>query len=116
MSRYITGTNILFFGVFMNIYVGNLPFTATDADLKEIFVEYGEVSTAKVILDRETGRSRGFGFIEMSENAARKAITELEGAEYEGKQLTVNEAKQRTTGFGGNDRNRGGSGGGRRSY
>ena len=98
----------------MNIYVGNLPFTTSDADLKEIFTEYGEIQSAKVILDRETGRSRGFGFIEMSETAARKAIAELDGAEYDGKQLTVNEAKEKRQGFGGGDRNRGG--GGRRSW
>ncbi|OGU60721.1 MAG: RNA-binding protein [Ignavibacteria bacterium GWF2_33_9] len=77
----------------MNIYVGNLPFSATDESLKEIFTEYGQVQSAKVIVDRETGRSKGFGFVEMSDNAARKAITELNETEYEGKQITVNEAR-----------------------
>ena len=77
----------------MNIYVGNLPFTATDEDLKNIFSEYGKVDSAKVIVDRETGRSKGFGFIEMSDNAARKAIDTLHETEYEGNQITVNEAR-----------------------
>ena len=91
----------------MNIYVGNLPFSMSDQDLKGLFAEYGEVNSAKIILDRETGRSRGFGFVDMSENAARKAISELNGSEYDGKQLTVNEAMQKKQGFGGGgDRDR----------
>lgn len=80
----------------MNIYVGNLPFSATDEDLKNIFSEYGNVDSAKVIIDRETGRSKGFGFVEMSDNAARKAIETLHEAEYEGKQISVNEARPKT--------------------
>ena len=96
----------------MNIYVGNLPFSATDEDLKELFAEHGEVQKAKVIIDRESGRSRGFGFVEMSDNAARKAITTLNETEYEGKQLSVNEARERTTG----GSNGGGYGNRRRSY
>ena len=92
----------------MNIYVGNLPFSTTDQDLKDIFSEYGEVSSAKIILDRETGRSRGFGFVEMSDTAAKKAIGELKGAELEGKPLTVNEALEKKPRFGG------GGGGGNR--
>jgi cold-inducible RNA-binding protein len=100
----------------MNIYVGNLPFSTTEDELREIFTEYGEVQTVKIILDRETGKPRGFGFVDMSENAARKAISELNGADYNGKQLTVNEAMQKKQGFGGGDRNRGGGGGGRRSW
>lgn len=94
----------------MNIYVGNIPFSTTDDELKDIFAEYGEVHSAKIISDRETGRSRGFGFVEMSENIGRKAISELDGSQYEGKQLTVNEARPKKQGFGGggggNDRNR----------
>jgi RNA recognition motif-containing protein len=90
----------------MNIYVGNLPFSATDEDLKKIFAEYGEVQKAKVITDRESGRSRGFGFVEMSDNAARKAISTLNETEYEGKQLSVNEARERTNGGGGGYGNR----------
>lgn len=90
----------------MNIYVGNLPFGATDANLKELFSEYGEVISTKIILDRETNRSRGFGFVEMSENAGRKAISALNGTEFEGKEITVNEAREKRQNFGGGDRNR----------
>ncbi|MBI5326315.1 MAG: RNA-binding protein [Ignavibacteriae bacterium] len=82
----------------MNIYVGNLPFATTDEDLKQIFAEYGEVQKARVIIDRESGRSRGFGFVEMSDNAARKAISTLNETEYDGKQLTVNEARDKSNG------------------
>ncbi len=91
----------------MNIYVGNLPFSTTEDDLRELFTEFGEVLSAKVIKDRETGRSRGFGFIEMSDNSARTAITELDGSD-----IRVNESKPKTQRFGGNrnrnDRGRGG--------
>jgi RNA recognition motif-containing protein len=90
----------------MNIYVGNLPSTVTDDEIKEIFSEYGEVHSAKIILDRDTNKPRGFGFVEMSETAARKAITALNGAELEGKELVVNEARAKKQGFGGGDRNR----------
>ena len=94
----------------MNIYIGNLPFSSTETDLTEIFAKFGEVSSTKIILDRETGRSRGFGFVEMSDSAARKAISELNGTEYDGKQLTVNEAQDKRSSFGNRDRNQ------RRSY
>jgi RNA recognition motif-containing protein len=79
----------------LNIYVGNLPFSATEDDLKEVFSSFGTVVSAKVIMDRETGRSRGFGFVELGDNSARKAISELNGAEYDGKVLTVNEAREK---------------------
>jgi cold-inducible RNA-binding protein len=80
----------------MNIFVGNLPFTATTADLEELFGEYGAIDSAAVINDRETGRSRGFGFVEMPDNAeASKAIEELNGYELGGRALTVNEARPR---------------------
>lgn len=80
----------------MNIFVGNLPFSATSADLEELFGEYGSIDSAAVINDRETGRSRGFGFVEMSDNAeATKAIEELNGYELGGRPLTVNEARPR---------------------
>jgi RNA recognition motif-containing protein len=82
----------------MNIYVGNLPFSAKEDDLRDIFSEYGEVKSAKIITDRETGRSRGFGFIEMGDSEAKKAIDTLSGAELEGKQLTINEARQKREG------------------
>lgn len=86
----------------MNIYVGNFPFGASQDELKALFEEYGHVESAKLIIDRETGRSRGYGFIEMSENIARKAIAELNGAEFMGKEITVNEAKprERSNGYG----------------
>jgi RNA recognition motif-containing protein len=90
----------------MNIYIGNLPNEMTENELKSIFAEFGEVHSTKIINDRETGRSRGFGFVEMSENAGRKAISELKDVEYEGRTLTVNESKPKTQGFGGNDSRR----------
>lgn len=87
----------------MNIYVSNLSFDLLDEDLKGFFTPYGEVSSAKIITDRETGRSRGFGFVEMADSAsAKKAIDELNGADVEGRALNVNEAKPKTDrGFGG---------------
>lgn len=96
----------------MNIYVGNLPFSTTEDDLRELFTEYGEVLSAKVIMDRETGRSRGFGFIEMGDNSARNAIAELDGSEFEGNDIRVNESRPKRQGYGNNrnrnDRGRGG--------
>lgn len=78
----------------MNIYVSNLSFNVQDEDLRGFFAEYGEVSSAKVILDRESGRSRGFGFVEMPDNAAAQtAISELDGATVEGRNIKVMEAK-----------------------
>ncbi|MEN9949313.1 MAG: hypothetical protein RLZZ557_779 [Bacteroidota bacterium] len=102
----------------MNIYVSNLSFNVQDEDLKGFFEEYGEVSSAKVITDKFTGRSRGFGFVEMSDDAAaQKAIQELDGATVEGRAIKVSEAKPReqrpsTGGGGGPRRNFGGGGGG----
>ena len=81
----------------MNIYISNLSYDVNDSDLRELFEEYGEVSSAKVIMDRETGRSRGFGFVEMSDDTqGQKAIDELNQAEYDGKVINVNVAKPRT--------------------
>jgi RNA recognition motif-containing protein len=99
----------------MNIYVGNLPFQTTADDLIQVFGEYGAVTRAQVVSDRETGRSRGFGFVEMSEGG-EQAITALSGAEFQGRTLTVNEAKPREDRprFGGSDRPRSGSGHGKR--
>ncbi|MEL5894494.1 RNA-binding protein [Bacteroides sp. GD17] len=80
----------------MNIYISGLNFNTTDADLNDLFSEYGEVSSARVITDRESGRSRGFAFVEMSDDtAAQKAIDELNGAEYDQKVITVNVARPR---------------------
>lgn len=94
----------------MNIYVGNLAYKVSDKDLKEIFEEFGEVVSAKVITDRETGRSKGFGFVEMeNESEAQQAIDELDGNEMNGRAIKVNKAKPKPTG------NRGG-GHGKRSY
>ena len=80
----------------MKIYVGNLPFGIDDDALLKLFQEYGEVESAKVIVDRYTGRSRGFGFVEMSDaDGARKAIETVNGQDVEGRSLTVNEARPR---------------------
>jgi RNA recognition motif-containing protein len=78
----------------MNIYVSNLSFNIQDEDLKEFFASYGEVTSAKIITDRETGRSRGFGFVEMSDEAAsKKAIAELDGTTVENRSISVSVAK-----------------------
>ena len=79
----------------MNIYVGNLPFSTTSEDLEALFGEYGAVESAAVINDRETGRSRGFGFVEMSNEDGARAINELDGKDYSGRDLRVNEARPR---------------------
>ncbi len=101
-----------------NLYVGNLSFNTTTDDLRQAFESYGTVTSASVITDRETGRSRGFGFVEMT-TGADEAIEALNGADLQGRTITVNEARPRTDrrggggGGGGGDR-RGGGGGGRR--
>jgi len=77
------------------IYVGNINYNATAEDLKPLFAQYGEVLSIKIINDRETGRSKGFGFVEM-ESGAETAIEELNGKEFQGRRLRVNEAKPRT--------------------
>jgi cold-inducible RNA-binding protein len=80
-----------------NLFVGNLPFSIGSSELEELFTPFGEVSRAQVISDRDTGRSRGFGFVEMdSDEAAQKAIEELDGSDYEGRQLKVNVARERS--------------------
>ncbi len=79
----------------MNIYVGNLPFTTTASELEELFGQYGAVDSASVINDRETGRSRGFGFVEMEDAAGKTAIEELDGSDMGGRNLKVNEARPR---------------------
>jgi RNA recognition motif-containing protein len=104
----------------MNIYVSNLSFTVQDEDLRGFFTDYGEVTSAKVIMDKETGRSRGFGFVEMSDDVAgQKAIKELDGAQVDGRPIRVNVAKPReergnSGGGGGGRRFSGGGGGGNR--
>jgi RNA recognition motif-containing protein len=104
-----------------NIYVGNLVWDCSADDLLALFQEHGNVARAQVITDRETGRSRGFGFVEMNDDTeAQRAIEALNGADYKGRPLTVNEAKPREDrGGGGGGRgygNRGGGGGGRGGY
>jgi RNA recognition motif-containing protein len=80
-----------------NLFVGNLPFSTGSPELEEMFTPFGAVSRAQVITDRDTGRSRGFGFVEMdSDEAAQKAIDELDGSDYEGRQLKVNIARERS--------------------
>jgi RNA recognition motif-containing protein len=98
------------------IYVGNLPFSATQESLNDLFSQFGAVTSTKIITDRDTGRSKGFGFVEMSDaSAADAAIEKLHGSDMGGRNLTVNEAKPmepRTGGFGGGNRDRGGDRGG----
>jgi RNA recognition motif-containing protein len=80
----------------VNIFVGNLAFTATEQDLRQLFEAYGTVDTVNIITDRETGRPRGFGFVEMPDStAARAAIAGLQGTEFAGRAINVNEAKPR---------------------
>ena len=89
----------------MNIYVGNLDYGITNESLQELFTEFGQVVNANVITDRETGRSKGFGFVEMSEkNEGIKAISKLNGQEVNGRALKVNEAQQRSSGGSNNNR------------
>ena len=90
------------------LYVGNLPYSVSDSDLQQMFEAHGTVQSAQVIMDRDTGRSKGFGFVEMSnDQEALNAIRELNGKQHEGRSLTVNEAKPRVDRGG----SRGGSGG-----
>ena len=80
----------------INIYVGNLPYSITDDELGELFSPFGEISSAKVIMDRESGRSKGFGFVEMLEKAdAEEAIKALDGSSVSGRNIRVNEARPR---------------------
>src|SRR5438128_1826994 len=94
------------------LYVGNLTYGVTDSNLLQMFEPHGTVQSAQVIMDRDTGRSKGFGFVEMgNDQEAQAAITALNGKEVEGRHLTVNEAKPRPAGAG-----QGGQGSGRRGY
>jgi len=93
------------------IYVGNLPFSATDAELTQLFGKHGTVHSVALINDRETGRPRGFGFVEMDDNEAMAAIAALNGHDMGGRNLRVNEAEDKRSGGGGG---RGGFGGGGR--
>ena len=80
----------------MNLYISNLSYNISDEDLRQLFAGYGEITSAKVIMDRETGRSRGFGFVELSDDElAKKAIEELNQASYDGKVINITEARPR---------------------
>ncbi|MDR0845448.1 MAG: RNA-binding protein [Tannerella sp.] len=104
----------------MNIFIAGLSFKVNDADLENLFEEYGTISSAKVITDRQSGRSKGYGFVEMADNeAGAKAIAELNGAEYDGRTISVSEARPREehpkreySGGGNRDYNGGNRGGG----
>jgi cold-inducible RNA-binding protein len=100
------------------LYCGNLSYNVASSDLDQIFGEYGTVKTAEVIMDRDTGRSKGFGFVEMnSDQEAEAAIAGVNGKEHDGRTLTVNEARPREARSGGGGRGGyGGGGGGRRGY
>ena len=96
----------------MKIYVGNLSFDTTETELNEAFAAHGAVQKADLVMDRDTGRPRGFGFVEMADNDARDAIAALDGTSLGGRQIRVNEARPRENRGGGGD-HRGGGGGGR---
>jgi RNA recognition motif-containing protein len=97
------------------LYVGNLAYSVTSEALEQMFLEFGTVTSAQVIQDRETGRSKGFGFVEMqADDAAQRAINGMHEKQLDGRSLTVNEAKPRESGGGGGGR--GGYGGGGRRY
>jgi RNA recognition motif-containing protein len=96
------------------LYVGNLPYSVSDSDLQQMFEAHGTVQSAQVIMDRDTGRSKGFGFVEMGSDAeAQAAITAMHGSEIEGRALTVNEARPKEGGGGGGGGGGRGYGGGR---
>jgi RNA recognition motif-containing protein len=80
----------------MRIYVGNLPYETTDDQLRDLFADYGNVGDAKIIIDRETERSKGFGFVELPDDAASKAIADLHHTDFGGRNIVVNEAKEKT--------------------
>jgi len=95
------------------LYVGNLPYTISDSELQQLFEQHGSVTSAQVVMDRDTGRSKGFGFVEMGTDAeAQAAIAALHGAEFGGRTLTVNEARPKPEGGGGGRGGGGGYGGG----
>ena len=101
----------------MNIYVGNMPYSMTEADLNSAFSAHGAVSSARLVMDRDSGRAKGFGFVEMNDaNEAKAAIAALNGTSHDGRELVVNEARpreERPNRNGGGNR---GFGGGRRNW
>jgi len=101
----------------MKLYVGNLSFSTSEAQLRELFAAHGTVASASLVMDRETGRPRGFGFVEFNnDEEAKAAIAALNGKSVDGRNLTVNEAKPREGGGGGGRGGFGGGGGGRGGY
>jgi len=99
------------------LYVGNLAYSVSNSDLEQMFGAHGTVQSAQVIMDRDTGRSKGFGFVEMgSDQEAQAAIAAMNGKEHDGRALTVNEARPKTEGGGGRGGYGGGGGGGRGGY
>jgi cold-inducible RNA-binding protein len=99
------------------IFVGNLSFQTSDNDLNDLFTQFGEVESVSIITDRDTGRSKGFGFVAMGDDSAEKAISQLNGKEVNGRALTVNEARPMVKkDFGGGGRQNSGRGGGRGGY
>lgn len=96
------------------IYVGNLPYSATESELRDVFGEHGTVESVSLVNDRETGRPRGFGFVEMDDEGATAAISALDGKDMGGRSLRVNEARPRREGGGGGGGGYGGGGGGGR--
>lgn len=98
-----------------NLYVGNLSFSTTSDDLRTAFGQFGTVQSASVVMDRETGRSRGFGFVEMADGGD-EAVNAMNGADFQGRKLTVNEARPREERGGGGGGGRGGSRGGGGGY
>jgi cold-inducible RNA-binding protein len=101
----------------MKLYVGNMSFDTSEAEVRKAFEAHGTVDSVTIIMDRDTGRPKGFGFVEMSNDAeAKKAIEALNGKDFMGRTLNVNEARPRTDGPRGGGPRGGGSGGGRRSY
>lgn len=99
----------------MNIYVGNLSWSMTDEDLNSLFSPYGEVSSAKILREKNTGRSKGFGFVEMADDeAAKTAIASLNESDVQGRKIIVNESQPREEGSGGYKKSGGGYGGGNR--
>ena len=97
-------THFYEYSVVMKLFVGNLPFTATDDSVRTLFSQHGTVERVSLITDRETGRPRGFGFVEMSNDDASKAMQALNGADFDGRALKVNEAQDRERSGGGGNR------------
>lgn len=93
----------------MRIYIGNLPWTTSESELKQLFVQYGNVSYCRIVVDTETGRPRGFGFVEMSKEDAPKAIEALNATNFNGRSLRINEAKPRSENAGFNRPRKGGN-------